>query len=139
MPQRALVCCTLILGILAPVASAQVPVVRTGSGLVSGESGDVEVFRGIPYAAPPVGDLRWKSPRPAPHWKSVRKSVAFGAPCPQPAGLKIPASNEDCLTLNVWTPPRRSGHGLPVMVSIHGGGFAVGWSGLPLYDGAVIA
>jgi para-nitrobenzyl esterase len=120
-------------------AGSTEPTVRTESGLISGESGEIEVFRGIPYATPPVNTLRWKAPLPAPHWEGVRKSVEFGAPCPQPAVLKIPKQSEDCLTLNVWTPARRSGRRLPVMVSVHGGGFAVGWAGLPLYDGAVVA
>jgi para-nitrobenzyl esterase len=113
--------------------------VVTHSGCVRGEPGPVEVFRGIPYAAPPVGALRWKPPQPAASWKDVRSATAFGKACPQlddTLGGKLD-TDEDCLTLNVWTPSRAGK--LPVMVWIHGGGLVQGGSSLPFYDGAHLA
>ena len=97
--------------------------VRTSSGLVRGkvsEDGAVAVFQGIPYAAPPLGELRWKAPRPAVPWTGVRDAFEPGSPCPQSG--RLAGSNEDCLNLNVWAPHRRGTEKLPVMVFIHGGG-----------------
>jgi para-nitrobenzyl esterase len=120
------------------VACAKTDVV-THAGCVRGQSGAIEAFRGIPYAAPPVGPLRWKPPRPAAPWKDVRSATAFGKACPQgddTIGGKLDW-DEDCLTLNVWT-PNRTGK-LPVMVWIHGGGLVQGGSSLPFYDGSHLA
>src|SRR6186997_131288 len=111
------------------VASAQTPaptpaVVRVDSGELRGVVDDgVASFKGIPYAAPPVGDLRWKPPQPAPQWDGVRDAKTFGLPCPQPPFGPAPMKewSEDCLTINVWTPPAPSGRSLPVLVVIPGG------------------
>ena len=90
------------------------------------------MFKGIPYAAPPVGGLRWQPPRPAERWRGVRQRTDFGSPCMQPTGLgparDLTRMSEDCLTVNVWTPAQRPRGRLPVMVWIHGGGFVVGAS-----------
>jgi para-nitrobenzyl esterase len=105
----------------------------------------VRCFKGIPYAAPPVGPLRWRAPAPVPSWKGVRPTDAFGANAMQgvvfsdidPHSVGI---SEDCLYLNVWTPAHQGGaERLPVMVWIHGGGFAVGSGAEPRYDGAKLA
>ena len=113
---------------------------KTESGLVSGAGTEVRVFKGIPYAAAPVGSLRWKPPQAPPRWDGVRNAEEFGPPCPQPnLGMKLPRSSEDCLTLNIWTPAGKSAEKLPVIVSIHGGGFLAGWSGLSAYDGEPFA
>jgi carboxylesterase type B len=105
------------------------PVVRTRQGLVQGfVSGSVEQFRGIPYAAAPLGDQRWRAPQPAASWSGVRLATSFAAPCIQArvtAGL--PPPNEDCLYLNVYRPAGAREHDRkPVLVYIHGGGFGAG-------------
>jgi carboxylesterase type B len=122
--------------------------VKTEAGQVVGIPGrdrSVTVFRGIPYAAPPVGDLRWRPPQPPVPWTGVYEAVRFGPMCPQVPGSEqdgngLPMS-EDCLRLNVWTaatagadePPR------PVLVWIHGGGFRVGTGADVRYDGEALA
>lgn len=90
-------------------------------------------FRGIPYAQPPVGERRWQPPEPPSAWEDLRDATRYSKPCPQSASLKIPGLNipavegkEDCLYLNVWTPRQKSRAALPVMVFLHGGGFASG-------------
>jgi para-nitrobenzyl esterase len=117
--------------------------VRIETGLVSGIAGSdatITAFKGIPYAAPPVGDLRWRAPQPALPWQGVRKADQFGPICPQsmPQGMPVPAMSEDCLFLNVWTGAKSSREHRPVMVWIHGAG--VGQAGsLPLYDGEALS
>ncbi|MGR6918904.1 carboxylesterase/lipase family protein [[Actinomadura] parvosata] len=113
--------------------------VRTDKGVVQGVVlKDRKEFKGIPYAEPPVGPLRWKAPRPARPWQGVRDATAFASQCPQPAtplGNPQATYTEDCLYLNVTT-PRRAGR-LPVMVWLHGGGNLNGNSAQ--YDGAKLA
>ncbi|MFC5827838.1 carboxylesterase/lipase family protein [Nonomuraea insulae] len=119
---------------------------ETESGLVEGVPGrdrSVTVFRGVPYAAPPVGESRWRPPRPAPPWPGVRRAETFGPMCPQApdaevAGLGLPMS-EDCLHLNVWTAAADAGEGRPVLVWIHGGGFRTGTGASARYDGENLA
>ena len=110
-------------------------VVRTTAGMVRGlKEGDVDIFRGIPFAAPPVGEFRWRPPQPVASWDGVRDATKFGASCAQAgfgrgAGTISEGSSEDCLYLNVWKPSgANKGSKLPVMVWIHGGAF-VGGSG----------
>ena len=124
-------------------------VVKTESGKLQGEVLDTDngltVYRGIPFAAPPVGELRWKAPQPPARWEGVRDATEFGAICPQGpvlamiTGESLPETSEDCLFLNVWT---AAGNGIdprPVMVWIHGGGLSFGWSNQIGYDGAAFA
>ncbi len=112
-------------------------VVKTDAGYISGtvlaEAGkELHVYRGVPYAAPPVGDLRWKPPRPVSPWQGIRGCTAFGAvaPAPLPPGTDSPprgvSYSEDCLYLNVLTPAKNAGDKLPVMVYMHGGALAGG-------------
>jgi para-nitrobenzyl esterase len=144
--------CVLALG--APLsASAQPaaapPTASLDSGRLSGTTEDgIAVFRGVPYAAAPVGALRWRPPQPARTWPGVRDAAAFGPACPQghPSGLvditrfggAPEPTSEDCLTLNVWAPAggvRRA----PVMVFFHGGSGVMGAGSLPYYDGKSFA
>lgn len=116
-------------------SAAGATVIKTTSGEVSGlaTKDGVVAYLGIPYAAPPVGALRWSAPRPGRPWTGVRAAAEYGPPCFQArwAGPSpdLTAMSEDCLTLNVWVPPHKPGALLPVMVYIHGGGFFAGASG----------
>ncbi|MFI5912090.1 carboxylesterase/lipase family protein [Dactylosporangium sp. NPDC051541] len=116
--------------------------VRTAAGALRGrvEAG-VTVFRGIPFAAPPVGALRFAAPRPAAPWDGVREAFSFGPPPPQPApfGRTETVAGDDWLTVNVWTASPSPDAARPVMVWIQGGGFTIGKSGNPEYDGARLA
>jgi para-nitrobenzyl esterase len=127
---------------LAPASHAQEPV-RLRSGLVRGSrDGDLVIYKGIPYAAPPLGDLRWKPPQPARRWDGVREATTFSLPCAQspfPPGTRPGPWAEDCLTINVWAPLAKPDTPLPVLVVIPGGGFFTGGSGERLNDGSNLA
>ncbi len=119
-------------------------IVRTSHGPVRGVAGsdDVVAFKGIPYVAPPVGALRWRSPRAPSKWTAVRDASDFGPRCPTPAGgpfLDASPASEDCLTVNVWSQAGLTQAKRPVMVWIHGGGFQFGSSREPTNDGARLA
>ena len=123
----------------------------TDAGPISGTLKDgIRIYKGIPFAAPPVGNLRWKAPQPVKPWKEIRQCTAFG-PSPmqgRPARFSmwteeylIPASpiGEDCLYLNVWTGAKEANEKRAVIVWIYGGGFSSGGSGVPIYDGEAMA
>ncbi|MEP6789262.1 MAG: carboxylesterase/lipase family protein [Acidobacteriota bacterium] len=121
------------------------PVVKTQTGDVSGVvDNNVFAFKGIPFAAPPVGNLRWREPKPAAAWQGVRKGDAFGNACIQVPGLSAAVGDpstysEDCLYLNVWTQKADVAAKLPVMVWIYGGGYVFGSGAVPGYSGAPLA
>ena len=106
-------------------------------GPVSATNPDIMAFKGIPYAAPPVDDLRWRPPQAVVAWDGVRDASETGSSCVQSGGQGVPQS-EDCLFLNVWA-SRETSEPLPVMVWIHGGGFTIGSSSQPFYDGGALA
>jgi para-nitrobenzyl esterase len=144
-----LLVCALLL--FAYTAFAAIPdPVRVEQGLLAGTSGtspDMRVYRGIPYAAPPVGELRWKAPQPPAAWQGVRPATKFPDGCwqtPYPPAAAIyrsqlPELSEDCLYLNIWTPAKSAKDKLPVMLWIHGGGFTRGYGGSHAYDGEALA
>jgi len=125
--------------------------VRTDAGLVAGATlpDGVRVFRGLPFGAPPIGDLRWREPQPVAPWEGVRPAEAFGDVCVQPPGQgrvnvsvdlpDSPPASEDCLYLNVWTAAEGAGERRPVMVWIFGGAFSEGAGSSPHNDGAALA
>jgi len=119
--------------------------VRIDSGRLRGRiEGDLAVFRGVPYAAPPVGRLRWRAPQPLAPWKGVRPALAFGFDCfhvedPGDPLAGTQAHSEDCLTLNIWGPARRPAAPAAVLVWIHGGGFTNGAASATTYDGTAFA
>ena len=126
--------------------SAQSLIVATKDGEVqgAGENG-ILVFKGIPYAAPPVGELRWRPPKHTAQWTDVRKADRYGSACIQPAGMSEANGgdpgriSEDCLYLNIWTSRAVPSASLPVIVWLHGGAFIFGSGGLSLYDGTPLA
>jgi para-nitrobenzyl esterase len=136
------------IGIAAAIATqAPAPAaVTVDGGQIAGTSADgVRVFKGIPFAAPPVGELRWKAPQPIVAWSGVKPADAFGPQCmqqPYPANSPYASApsptSEDCLYLNVWT-AAGTGDKRPVMVWIHGGAWTRGSGATPTYDGAALA
>jgi len=142
----AALCASLLL--IATTGFAAIPTqVKTSDGIVEGEAtagGKVMAFKGIPYAAPPVDNLRWAPPAPVAPWSGVRSAHSFGYHCVQSVvysdmAFHDPGPSEDCLTLNVWTPANASPGKLPVMVWIYGGGFNGGTTSEHRQDGQFLA
>ena len=131
-----------VLTLSAASAQAAPDTVKVAQGELHGAvAGQVASFKGVPFAAPPVGDLRWRPPQPAKPWTGVREATAFGPQCMQMRAVTPDVNqSEDCLTLNVYTPAGfKPGGKLPVMVFIHGGSFTGGSGSLFLYDGSHFA
>jgi para-nitrobenzyl esterase len=133
-----------MVSVVSDTARQPTPRVIVHDGTLEGLAlGPVDAFLGIPYAAPPVGGLRFLSPRPFTPWDGVRPATSLGHPCPQtnsdyPAWQDPNRPSEDCLVLNVWAPTRREA-ALPVMVWLHGGACVYGSAGAPVHDGARLA
>jgi len=131
-------------GLPAAAAAGLPRTVRTASGLVAGAPSrepSVMAYRGVPYAAAPIGPLRWRAPKEVKPWRGVRSAVYPGAVCPQPAaetiaGLRI---DEDCLNLDIWSGALRAGERRPVMVWFHGGERGFGAASQPIFDGTALA
>lgn len=138
---NASICCLAAQDKNGAQTTAPTPI-KVETGLLQGAVEDgLMIYRGIPYAAPPVGELRWRPPQPALKWEGVRAASEYGRACMQTnaAIAKLPAPSEDCLFVNVWTPAMRAGERLPVMVWIHGGGFTAGTPAEQLYHGEWLA
>jgi para-nitrobenzyl esterase len=129
----------------SPSFAEQGPVVQAPAGALLGVvEGGANVFRGIPYALPPIGPARWTPPQTMPTWKTIRAATEFGPVCYQPVAKLAniyadtpPSMSEDCLYLNVWAP--KAAKNAPVLVWIHGGALLTGWSNEAIYDGAQFA
>lgn len=135
----------LAAALVAAPAGAQIRTAVVTGGTVEGTVSDgLSIYLGIPFAAPPVGDLRWKAPQPVKAWAGVRKADHHGAGCMQEPGLAKQMGfegplSEDCLFIDIWSPAKSPVEKLPVIVWIYGGGFNSGMTGVPLYDGAHFA
>ena len=146
-----LVCCLILIGFSflagctrtgpdAGVVNSDAMVVKTDAGSVSGlQQGGLRVFHGIPFAAPPTGDLRWRPPAPVKPWDGVKETKEYSATCPQPGSAAPLNMSEDCLYLNVWTPAQSADERLPVMVFFYGGAFMDVAGSMPLYNGTTLA
>jgi para-nitrobenzyl esterase len=133
-----------LLALLLGHGVASAASVRVEFGVLDGVTANgLSIYKGVPYAKAPMGELRWREPQPVRPWRGVRKAASFAPACMQTGvsmpGETPPAVSEDCLYLNIWTPVRRADERLPVLVWIHGGGYTNGSAAMPLYWGNRLA
>lgn len=127
---------TLLFGACTKLQPGQV---KVEGGIVQGTvTDDLRIYKGIPFAAPPVGELRWKAPQPVEKWEGVKQCMEY-APAPMQGGNPASGKSEDCLYLNVWTPAKSAKDKLPVLVWIYGGGFSFGSTSDPVHNGEHLA
>ncbi|HEV3078132.1 MAG TPA: carboxylesterase family protein, partial [Gemmataceae bacterium] len=143
MPQHWLFAATVIAA-MHTASAASAPQVLTESGALSGRfDHGLSVYKGVPFAAPPVGDLRWRPPAAVAPWAGIREADTFAPACMQEGvsmpGETPPTVSEDCLYLNIWTPAKNATEHLPVIVWIYGGGYRNGSASMPLYWGDRLA
>lgn len=145
MPIRRLFAALLVFLTFTAHAASDDPRAKTANGIVVGvNDGDLRVFKGIPFAQPPVGKLRWREPQPVRNWRGTRDAKQFGPRCMQrpiysDMVFRSNGVSEDCLYLNVWTPAKSADERLPVLVYFYGGGFRAGDGSELRYDGASMA